>query len=76
MIGGGDTIKYAAVSTRIIVQTNPVTGTINLRYVSDDIEYHEARFKINNQMENYYAAQHHLTMVISNRIKKIMHRHF
>jgi hypothetical protein len=74
MIGGGDTIKYAAVSTRIIVQ-NPVTGTINLRYVSDDIEYHEARFKVNNHFENYYAAQHHLTMVISNRIKKIMHRH-
>ena len=60
---------------RYLVYANPVSGNIMFGYITDDIEYHEARFRINNQVENYYAAQHHLTIVISNRIKKIMHRH-
>lgn len=60
---------------RGIVYTNPLTGHLNFGYITDDTDYHEERFRINNQAENYHAAHHHLTVAISNRIKKIMHRH-
>jgi hypothetical protein len=65
-------------SIEFINKLNKGLNSVNISAfdIYEMIDYYEgARFQINYRIGEYNHAQHHLNLVISNRIKKIMHRH-